>query len=76
MFCFSFFSGELVRDYCGLLKAVRETFGQRAKQWHEWQGVESNLLKKKESEGRMQVSGRTEKVPVVKAEIAQVNRSY
>ncbi|XP_063713544.1 sorting nexin-2-like [Symsagittifera roscoffensis] len=66
---------ELVRDYCGLLKAVRETFGQRAKQWHEWQGVESNLLKKKESEGRMQVSGRTEKVPVVKAEIAQLEIS-
>ncbi len=63
---------ELVRDYCGLMKAVKDSFYQRTKTWHDWQSVESQLLKKREMESRMQLSGRTEKVPVLKAEIAQV----
>merc|ERR1711879_210161 len=54
------------------MRAVKDSFGQRSKLWHDWQTVESNLLKKRETESRMQLSGRTEKVPVVKAEIAQL----
>merc|ERR1712226_831121 len=37
---------ELIRDYCGLMRAVKDSFGQRSKLWHDWQTVESNLLKK------------------------------
>ena len=63
---------ELVRDYCGLMKAVKDAFIQRTKLWHDWQAVESGLLKRREAEGRMQMSGRTEKIPAIKAEISQV----
>lgn len=63
---------ELVRDYCGLMKAVKDAFIQRTKLWHDWQAVESGLLKRREAEGRMQMSGRTEKIPAIKAEIAQL----
>ena len=63
---------ELIRDYCGLMRAVKDSFGQRSKLWHDWQSVESNLLKKRETESRMQLTGRTEKVPMIKADIAQV----
>jgi sorting nexin-1/2 len=62
---------ELMRDYVGLLRAVKEAFNQRARMWQAWQSSENTLLKKRETEGRLQLSGRTDKIPAVKAEIQQ-----
>jgi sorting nexin-1/2 len=62
---------ELMRDYVGLLKAVKEAFNQRARMWQAWQSAENTLLKKRESEGKLQLSGRTDKIPAIKAEIQQ-----
>ncbi|XP_003386746.1 PREDICTED: sorting nexin-2-like isoform X1 [Amphimedon queenslandica] len=61
--------GETIRDYVALLGSLRETFNQRVKNYGVWTNAQKTLQSKRDSEAKMQTTGKTDKLPIVQAEI-------
>lgn len=61
--------GETVKDYIGLLAAIRDSFSSRVKLYSTWQSAQSTLAKKRESEVKLQAGGKPEKLAQIKQEI-------
>ncbi|XP_071512033.1 sorting nexin-2-like [Diadema antillarum] len=60
---------ELLKDYIGLLAAVREAFREREKSYLTWQNAQTTLSKKRDLEAKLKVSGKPEKLQQVQEEI-------
>ena len=60
---------EALSDYLRILGEIKEVFMVRTKSWQIWQNFVQNVNKKKESEVKMQASGRSDKIAQVQAEI-------
>ncbi|XP_033107432.1 sorting nexin-2-like [Anneissia japonica] len=66
-----FIFSELLKDYVGLIGAVKLTFREREKCFHVWQNAQAMLAKKRETEAKLQSAGKPDKLAQVKSEIKE-----
>ncbi|NP_001171861.1 sorting nexin 2 [Saccoglossus kowalevskii] len=69
-----FVLSELLKDYIGLIGAIREVFREREKAFHTWQNAQTTLSKKQEQEVKLQASGKQDKVAQIQDEIKDWER--
>lgn len=62
---------ELLKDYVGLVGAVKAALGERSKAFQNWQHAQSMLARKKEAKARLEMGGRSDKVPAASEEVAE-----
>jgi len=65
---------ELIKDYVGLIGAVKDIMQERVKAWQAWQGATSTLTKKREAMARAELQMKTDRVAVLRQEIADMER--
>lgn len=66
-----FVFGETIKDYIALLGSIKVAFSARAKNHSVWQHALTTLGKKKESEQKLQLGGKPEKLAQVQQEIRE-----
>lgn len=65
---------ELIKDYVGLIGAVKDIMQERVKAWQAWQGATSSLTKKREAMARAELQMKSDRVAVIRQEIADMER--
>jgi len=65
---------ELIKDYVGLIGAVKDIMQERVKAWQAWQGATSSLTKKREAMARAELQMKNDRVAVIRQEIADMER--
>jgi len=65
---------ELIKDYLGLIAAVKDIMHERVKAWQAWQGATSTLTKKREAKARSELQQKFDKVAILRQEIAEMER--
>ena len=63
---------EELSDYLRIITEIKEVFMVRTKSWQNWQNAVQSVSKKKETEAKMQASGRTDKISQVQADIREL----
>jgi sorting nexin-1/2 len=63
--------GETIRDYVALIDSIKESFNERVKVHNGWMASQKTLQNKRDTETKLQTSGKTEKLPQVQAEIEE-----
>eukprot|EP00095_Tigriopus_kingsejongensis_P004546 snap_masked-scaffold893_size84343-processed-gene-0.3 protein:Tk04546 transcript:snap_masked-scaffold893_size84343-processed-gene-0.3-mRNA-1 annotation:"sorting nexin-2" len=66
-----FYLFELIKDYVGLIGAVKDVLSERSKVFQSWQHAQSMVIKKKEQRSRLEMGGRTDKIPVANEEVME-----
>ncbi|TRY70959.1 hypothetical protein TCAL_11623 [Tigriopus californicus] len=66
-----FYLFELIKDYVGLVGAVKDALSERSKSFQNWQNAQSMLIKKKEQRSRLEMGGRTDKIPIANEEVIE-----
>lgn len=69
-----YYLSELIKDYIGLVGAVKEAFQERVKAWQAWQSATANLTKKREAKVKAELQQKQERVIVLRQEIADLER--
>lgn len=64
---------ELLKDYIGLLGAVRDAFHERTKLFQHWQHSQQMLAKKREAKAKFGLQNRTDKADQASTEVVEVN---
>uniref|UniRef100_H0XFF9 Sorting nexin-2 n=1 Tax=Otolemur garnettii TaxID=30611 RepID=H0XFF9_OTOGA len=62
---------ELLSDYIRLIGAVKGVFDHRMKCWQKWEDAQITLLKKRETEAKMMVANKPDKIQQAKNEIRE-----
>jgi sorting nexin-1/2 len=62
---------ELLKDYISLIGAVKDVFHQRVKVFQTWQHAQQTLTKKREQKAKLELAGRTDKVPAATEEVVE-----
>uniref|UniRef100_A0A2K6G2C4 Sorting nexin-2 n=1 Tax=Propithecus coquereli TaxID=379532 RepID=A0A2K6G2C4_PROCO len=62
---------ELLSDYIRLIAAVKGVFDHRMKCWQKWEDAQITLLKKRETEAKMTVANKPDKIQQAKNEIRE-----
>ncbi|XP_030764057.1 sorting nexin-2 isoform X1 [Sitophilus oryzae] len=62
---------ELLKDYLGLLGAVRDAFHERTKLFQHWQHSEQMLAKKREAKAKFELQNRTDKLDQANVEVIE-----
>ncbi|XP_060536170.1 sorting nexin-2-like [Cylas formicarius] len=62
---------EMLKDYLGLLGAVRDAFHERTKLFQHWQHSQQMLAKKREAKAKLELSNRTDKLDQANAEVIE-----
>ena len=62
---------ELLSDYIHLIAAVKDVFDHRVKCWQKWEDAQITLLKKHETEAKMMVANKPDKIQQAKNEIRE-----
>ncbi|GLV43424.1 Sorting nexin 1 [Carabus blaptoides fortunei] len=65
---------EMLKDYIGLLGAVKDAFHERTKVFQHWQHSQQMLTKRRESKAKLELNGRTEKLDQASVEVIEVER--
>jgi len=65
---------ELIKDYLGLIGAVKDIMNERVKAWQSWQGATATLTKKREAKARSELQQKFDKVAILRQEIAEMER--
>merc|ERR1712179_572128 len=65
---------ELIKDYIGMVGAVKEVFNERLKAWQNWQTLTMNLTKKRESKAKAELQMKIEKANILTQEIMEYER--
>jgi len=63
---------ELIKDYVSLIGAVKDVFHQRVKVYQTWQHAQQTLTKKREAKAKLELAGRSDKVPAANDEVTEV----
>lgn len=63
---------ELLKDYLGLLGAVRDAFHERTKLFQHWQHSQQMLTKKREAKAKYELNNRTDKIDQAGVEVIEV----
>lgn len=69
-----FVLAETIKDYVGLLGAVKEVFHERTKVFQNWQHSQQMLSRRRESRTKLELLGRSEKLDQASAEVLDVSR--
>lgn len=69
-----FLLSELVKDYIGIVGAVKDVLSERVKAWHSWQSVQASLTKKRENKVRAELGQKQDRVNQLRQEIAETER--
>ncbi|CAG9821478.1 unnamed protein product [Phaedon cochleariae] len=62
---------ELLKDYLGLLGAVRDAFHERTKLFQHWQHSQQMLAKKREAKLKLELANRTDKMDQANSEVIE-----
>jgi len=62
---------ELLKDYISLISAVKDVFHQRVKVYQTWQHAVQMLNKKREQKAKLELMGKTDKVPGAREEVVE-----
>ncbi|CAH1113593.1 unnamed protein product [Psylliodes chrysocephalus] len=62
---------ELLKDYLGLLGAVRDAFHERTKLFQHWQHAQQILAKRREIKAKLELAGRNEKMDQANADLVE-----
>lgn len=62
---------ELLKDYLGLLGAVKDAFHERTKLFQHWQHSQQMLAKKREAKTKLELQGRTDRIDQANAEVEE-----
>ncbi|XP_022907699.1 sorting nexin-2 [Onthophagus taurus] len=62
---------ELLKDYLGLLGAVRDAFHERTKLFQHWEHSKQMLTKKREAKAKYQINNRTDKIDQAGQEVLE-----
>ncbi|CAG9766117.1 unnamed protein product [Ceutorhynchus assimilis] len=62
---------ELLKDYIGLLGAVRDAFHERTKLFQHWQHSQQMLAKKREAKAKFELQNRTDKLEQANLEVVE-----
>lgn len=65
---------ELIKDYLGLVGAVKDVFHERVKAWQTWQSTTANLTKKREAKVKAELGQKMERIGALRQEIAELER--
>lgn len=63
---------ERLKDYLGLLGAVKDAFHERTKLFQHWQHSQQMLVRKREAKEKLQLSNRTDKLEQAQQEVIEV----
>ncbi|XP_055941459.1 sorting nexin-2-like isoform X2 [Argiope bruennichi] len=66
-----FLLAELLKDYIALIGAVKDVFHQRVKVYQTWQHAQQVLTKKREQKAKLELVGKTDKIPQAKEEVIE-----
>ncbi|XP_054721066.1 sorting nexin-2-like isoform X2 [Uloborus diversus] len=66
-----FLLSELLKDYISLIGAVKDVFHQRVKVYQTWQHAQQVLTKKREQKAKLELAGKTDKIPQAKEEVIE-----
>ncbi|CAG0917468.1 unnamed protein product [Notodromas monacha] len=66
-----FYMCELVKDYIGIIGAVKAVLHERIKAYQLWQHAQQMLNKKRETKARLEIAGKTDKVAPAKDEVSE-----
>jgi len=69
-----YYLSELIKDYIGLVGAVKDVFAERVKAWQAFQGLSANLNKKREAKVKAELAQRMDKISILRQEIADLER--
>ncbi|XP_067139466.1 sorting nexin-2-like isoform X2 [Centruroides vittatus] len=62
---------ELLKDYISLIAAVKDVFHQRVKVYQTWQHALQILTKKREQKAKLELAGKTDKIPQAREEVIE-----
>lgn len=62
---------ELLKDYIGLLGAIKDAFHERAKVFQHWQHSQQMLTKKRENKAKLELNGRQDKAGQAAVEVIE-----
>jgi len=65
---------ELMKDYLGLVGAVKNVFNERVKAWQSWQHTTARLTKKREARVKAELGQKMEAIATLRQEIADLER--
>ncbi|XP_022669913.1 sorting nexin-2-like isoform X2 [Varroa destructor] len=66
-----FLLAELLKDYIGLVGAIKDAFHQRVKVYQTWQHAQQTLTKKREQLNRYQLAARSDRIPTARNEVEE-----
>lgn len=66
-----FVFSELLKDYIALIGAIKDVFHQRVKVYQTWQHAQQMLTKKRELKAKLELAGKTDKVPQAHEEVVE-----
>jgi len=66
-----FLMAELMKDYVGLMQAVKDVFHERIKTYRSWKDAENTLSRKREAKAKFEMQGKADKVGQAQAEITE-----
>jgi sorting nexin-1/2 len=69
-----YYLSELIKDYIGLVGAVKDVFAERVKAWQAFQALSMNLNKKREAKVKAELAQRMDKISILRQEIADLER--
>jgi len=65
---------ELIKDYLGLVGAVKNVFNERVKAWQSWQGTSARLTKRREAKVKAELGQKMDMIATLRQEIAELER--
>lgn len=66
-----FLLSELLKDYISLIGSVKGVFHQRVKVYQTWQHAQQVLTKKREQKAKLELAGKTDKIPQAREEVVE-----
>jgi len=69
-----YYLSELIKDYIGLVGAVKDVFAERVKAWQAFQGLSVSLNKKREAKVKAELAQRMDRISILRQEIADLER--
>lgn len=64
---------EMIKDYIGLLGAIKDVFHERVKVFQNWQHAQIQLTKKRENKAKIELSQRNDKLEPAQKEVEEVS---
>lgn len=68
-----FILSETLKDYIGLLGAVKDAFHERTKVFQNWQHSQQMLSRRRESKAKLELMGRSEKLEQASSDVLDVS---